>query len=43
MSTRIAENRVETREIWLKQGFRGLFAKKQKLKVLVPKKPGART
>ena len=43
MSARIAENGVETRKIWLKQGSRGLFVKKQGFQGLDLKKPGAKT
>ena len=42
MSARIAENGVETRKIWLKQGSRGLFVKKQGFQGLDLKKPGAK-
>ena len=40
---RIAEIRVKTRKIRLKQGFRGLIAKKQNFQGLDLKKPGAGT
>ena len=43
MSARIAEIRVKTRNIWLKQGSRGFFAKKQNFQGLDLKKPEDRT
>ena len=43
VSARIAEIRVKTRKIRLKQGFRGLIAKKQNFQGLDLKKPGAGT
>ena len=43
MSARIDENGAKTEKLWLKQGFRGLFVKKQSLKGLDIKKPGAKT
>ena len=41
MSARIAEIKVKTRNIWLKQGSRGFFAKKQNFQGLDLKKPRA--
>ena len=43
MSARIDENGVKTKKIWLKQGSRGLFVKKQSFQGLDLKKPGAKT
>ena len=40
VSARIDENGVKTWKIWLKQGSRGLFAKKQNFQGLDLKKPG---
>ena len=39
MSARIDENGVKTWKIWLKQGSRGLFAKKQNFQGLDLMKP----
>ena len=43
MSARIAENGVETKKLWLKQGSRSLFVKKQSFQGLDLKKPRAKT
>ena len=43
MSARIAEIRVKTRKIWLKQGSRDLFVKKQNFQGLDSKNIGDRT
>ena len=43
MSPRIAEIGVKTRKIWLKQGSRGFFAKKQNFQGLDLKKLEDRT
>jgi hypothetical protein len=42
VSARITENVVE-KKIWLKQGFRNLFAKDLNFQGLGLKKPGAKT
>ena len=42
VSATIAENGVETK-LWLKQGFRSLFVKKQSFQGLDLKKPGTKT
>ena len=42
MSAIIPEIGVETEKIWLKQGFRGLFVKKQSFQGLDLKKPGTK-
>jgi len=43
VSARIAENGVETKKLWLKQGSRSLLVKKQSFQGLDLKKPGAKT
>ena len=43
MSARFDENGVKTKKLWLKQGSRGLFAKKQSFQGLDLKKPGTKT
>ena len=43
MSARIVENGAKTKKLWLKQGFRGLFVKKQSFQGLDLKKPGTKT
>ena len=43
MSARIDENGAKTEKLWLKQGSRGLFAKKQSFQGLDLKKPGTKT
>ena len=43
MSARIDENRDKTKKLWLKQGFRGLFMKKQSFQRLDLKKTGTKT
>ena len=43
VSARIAEIGVKTKKIWLKQDYRGLFAKKQNFQGLFLKKLGARS
>ena len=43
MSARIAEIRVKTKKIWLKQGFRDLFAIDLNFQGLDLKKPGTKT
>ena len=42
MSARIDENGVKTKKIWLKQGSRGLFVKKQSFQGLDLKKLGTK-
>ena len=42
MSARIDENRVKTKKLWLKQGSRGLFVKKQSFQGLDLKKIGTK-
>ena len=39
MSARIDKNGAKTKKLWLKQGFRGLFVKKQSFQELDLKKP----
>ena len=43
MGARIDENGAKTKKLWLKQGFRGLFVKKQSFQGLDLKKLGAKT
>ena len=43
MSARIDENGVKTKKLWLKQGSRDLFVKKQGFQGLDLKKQGAKT
>ena len=43
MSARIDENGAKTKKLWLKQGFRSLFVKKQSFQWLDLKKPGTKT
>jgi hypothetical protein len=43
VSTKITENGVETKKIWLKQGFRDLFTRDLNFQGLGLKKPGAKT
>ena len=43
MSARIDENGAKTEKLWLKQGSRGLFVKKQSFQGLDQKKPGTKT
>ena len=43
MSVRIAENGAKTKKLWLKQGFKGLFAKDLNFQGLALKKPGTKT
>jgi hypothetical protein len=40
VSARIDENGAKTKKLWLKQGFRGLFVKKQSFQGLDLKKTG---
>ena len=43
VSARIGENGAKTEKLWLKQGSRGLFVKKQSFQGLDLKKPGTKT
>ena len=43
MSVRIDENRVKTKNLWLKQGSRGLFVRVLNFQGLASKKPRAKT
>ena len=43
MSARIDENGAKTKKLWLKQGFRVLFMKKQSFQGLDLKKTGTKT
>ena len=42
VSARIDENGPKTEKLWLKQGSRGLFVKKQSFQGLDLKKPGTK-